>query len=55
MAGNGLQGFQKPIKEDSFVVDGMGALGTAHTERGLTYYEVELSGHECVVVRFHNG
>ena len=47
-AGNGLQGFQTPIKNDSFVVDGMGALGNVHTERGLTYYEVALSGHMCV-------
>ncbi|KAL6304126.1 Alpha/Beta hydrolase protein [Sparassis latifolia] len=43
--GNGLQGFQTPIANDSFIVDGVGALGTSHTERGLTYYEVELSGH----------
>ncbi|KAI0666135.1 alpha/beta-hydrolase [Trametes maxima] len=45
MTWNGKQGFHNPIKEDSFVVDGMGALGTAHTERGLSYVEVELSGH----------
>ncbi|KAF5374390.1 hypothetical protein D9758_004607 [Tetrapyrgos nigripes] len=46
MTWNGLQGFQTPIKNDSFVVDEMGVpLGTAHTERGLTYYEVSLSGH----------
>ncbi|CDO76356.1 hypothetical protein BN946_scf185011.g20 [Trametes cinnabarina] len=45
MTWNGLQGFQKPIKEDSFIVDGMGALGTAHSERGLAYFEVALSGH----------
>ncbi|KAJ7667096.1 alpha/beta-hydrolase [Mycena rosella] len=42
---NGLQGFQTPIANDSFLVDGMGALGTAHTERGLTFLEVALSGH----------
>ncbi|KAJ7618473.1 alpha/beta-hydrolase [Roridomyces roridus] len=45
MTWNGLQGFQTPIANDSFIVDGVGALGTTHTERGLTYYEVELSGH----------
>ncbi|PPQ88899.1 hypothetical protein CVT25_009134 [Psilocybe cyanescens] len=45
MTWNGLQGFQKPIANDSFLVDGVGALGTTHTERGLTYFEVELSGH----------
>ncbi|KAI0771695.1 alpha/beta-hydrolase [Trametes elegans] len=45
MTWDGKQGFQTPIQNDSFVVDGMGALGTAHSERGLTYYEVALSGH----------
>ena len=48
--GGGKQGFQTPIKNDSFVVDGMGALGQTHTERGLTYYEVALSGHMCVLL-----
>lgn len=46
--GNGQQGFQEPIQPDSLIVDGMGALGTAHSERGLTYFEVALSGHMCV-------
>jgi len=45
MTWGGLQGFQTPIEEDSFVVDGFGALGTVHSERGLTFYEVALSGH----------
>ncbi|KAI9059042.1 alpha/beta-hydrolase [Trametes sanguinea] len=45
MTWNGKQGFQLPIQNDSFVVDGMGALGTTHTERGLTFFEVALSGH----------
>ncbi|KAF9558385.1 alpha/beta-hydrolase [Agrocybe pediades] len=45
MTWHGQQGFQTPIANDSFLVDGIGALGTTHTERGLTYYEVELSGH----------
>ncbi|KJA21602.1 hypothetical protein HYPSUDRAFT_140376 [Hypholoma sublateritium FD-334 SS-4] len=45
MTWGGLQGFQTPIANDSFIVDGVGALGTTHTERGLTYFEVELSGH----------
>ncbi|KAI0751809.1 alpha/beta-hydrolase [Daedaleopsis nitida] len=45
MTWNGQQGFQTPIQTDSFVVDGMGALGQTHTERGLTYFEVALSGH----------
>ncbi|KAG0697100.1 Alpha/Beta hydrolase protein [Suillus ampliporus] len=45
MTWNGLQGFQTPIANDSFIVDGVGAYGTMHSERGLTYYEVPLSGH----------
>lgn len=48
MTWDGLQGFQTPIANDSFIVDGVGALGTTHTERGLTYFEVELSGHMYV-------
>ena len=50
-AGNGFQGFQTPIQNDSFIVDGMGALGQTHTERGLTYFEVALSGHMYVALR----
>ncbi|KAG6873608.1 hypothetical protein C0995_013981 [Termitomyces sp. Mi166 len=42
---NGQQGFQTPIANDSFIVDGVGALGNTHNERGLTYVEVQLSGH----------
>ncbi|KAG1740198.1 Alpha/Beta hydrolase protein [Suillus paluster] len=45
MTWNGLQGFQMPIANDSFIVDSVGAYGTMHSERGLTYYEVSLSGH----------
>ncbi|KAG1897584.1 Alpha/Beta hydrolase protein [Suillus fuscotomentosus] len=45
MTWNGLQGFQTPIADDSFIVDGVGAFGTMHSERGLTYFEVVLSGH----------
>ena len=48
MTWNNMQGFQTPIADDSFIVGDIGALGTTHTERGLTYYEVELSGHMCV-------
>ncbi len=47
--GNGQQGFQTPIKEESFIVENMGALGNVHSERGLTYYEVALSGHMYVL------
>ncbi|KZT35222.1 alpha/beta-hydrolase [Sistotremastrum suecicum HHB10207 ss-3] len=39
------QGFQNAPKLDSFIVDGMGAMGTVQLERGLTYIEVVLSGH----------
>ncbi|KIK82033.1 hypothetical protein PAXRUDRAFT_832445 [Paxillus rubicundulus Ve08.2h10] len=45
MTWNGLQGFQTPILDDSFIVDDVGAFGSMHSERGLTYYEVVLSGH----------
>ncbi|KAJ7083107.1 hypothetical protein B0H15DRAFT_427938 [Mycena belliarum] len=45
MTWNGLQGFRTPIADDSFVIDGVGSLGTARTERGLSFFEVELSGH----------
>lgn len=45
MTWNGLQGFQTPITQDSFIVDGVGAYGTMHSERGLTYYEIASSGH----------
>ncbi|KDQ52024.1 hypothetical protein JAAARDRAFT_40628 [Jaapia argillacea MUCL 33604] len=45
MTWNGKQGFQTPIQNDSFIVPGMGAMGTAHSERGLTYFEIVLSGH----------
>ncbi|KXN88358.1 Carboxypeptidase cpdS [Leucoagaricus sp. SymC.cos] len=45
MTWNGKQGFQTSIANDSFLVDGVGALGNAHSERGLTYFEVALSGH----------
>lgn len=44
--GGGKQGFQSPIVDDSFLVDGVGALGTMQSERGLTYIEVKLAGHE---------
>ncbi|KAG1800316.1 Alpha/Beta hydrolase protein [Suillus plorans] len=36
---------QTPIANDSFILDGVGAYGSMHSERGLTYYEVALSGH----------
>ncbi|PVG01434.1 alpha/beta-hydrolase [Serendipita vermifera] len=41
----GKQGFQKELKKDSFIIDGIGAYGNMQSERGLTYYEVSLTGH----------
>ena len=40
-----MQGFQSPIVQDSFVVDGVGALGNKQSERNLTYVEISLAGH----------
>ncbi|CUA67083.1 hypothetical protein RSOLAG22IIIB_07169 [Rhizoctonia solani] len=45
MTWNGKQGFQTPIQNESFVIEGFGILGRAHQERNLTYVEVDLSGH----------
>jgi carboxypeptidase D len=45
MTWGGKQGFQKPIVDDSFLVDGMGAMGTSQLERKLAYVEIVLSGH----------
>lgn len=45
MTWGGAQGFQQPIANDSFIVDGIGAYGTSHTERGLTYVEMVITGH----------
>lgn len=45
MTFGGLQGFQTPIQPESFSISGFGAIGTAHTERKLTYVEVNLAGH----------
>jgi len=45
MTWGGAQGFQTPIAPDSFIIDGFGASGVSHQERGLAYYEVVLCGH----------
>ncbi|KAF8335892.1 alpha/beta-hydrolase [Cantharellus anzutake] len=45
MTWGGLQGFQTPIVEESFVIKGFGAIGNLHQERNLTYVEVNLAGH----------
>ncbi|KAF9040776.1 Alpha/Beta hydrolase protein [Panaeolus papilionaceus] len=45
MTWNGMQGFRKPIETDSFILDNVGAFGNMHQERGLTYYEIVLTGH----------
>ncbi len=36
MTWNGLQGFQTPIEDESFLVENMGTFGNMHIERGLT-------------------
>lgn len=43
--GNEKQGFQTPHLLDSFIVDGVGAMGNLQSERGLTYVEIVLAGH----------
>ncbi|KAN0139502.1 Alpha/Beta hydrolase fold [Lactarius tabidus] len=43
--GCGEQGFQTAPVPDSFIVDGVGAFGTVQSERGFTFYEVEITGH----------
>ena len=45
LQGYGKQGFQQAAKPDSFIVEGVGAVGTVQNERKLGYYEVVLSGH----------
>lgn len=55
MTWNGLQGFQQKPSDEFFVpyhddqslstLAGAGVFGTTHTERGLTWVEVSLSGH----------
>ncbi|KAI9784285.1 MAG: hypothetical protein M1839_002346 [Geoglossum umbratile] len=55
MTWNGMQGFQSEPKDEFFVpyhVDvslstmaGAGVMGTTHTERGLTWVTIQLSGH----------
>ncbi|CAD6567715.1 MAG: hypothetical protein CYPHOPRED_002019 [Cyphobasidiales sp. Tagirdzhanova-0007] len=42
---NGMQGFQTPIETENLILPGMGSMGNMHTERGLLYAEVALSGH----------
>jgi hypothetical protein len=43
--GGGAQGFQKAPIPDSFILNGVGAAGTVQSERGLTLYELPLTGH----------
>ena len=55
MTFGGLQGFQKPVTEDFYVpyhkeyqhstIAAAGVMGKTHTERGLTFVEINLSGH----------
>ena len=64
MTWNGKQGFQSAPSAEFFVpyhidysmstLAGAGVFGTTHTERGLTFVEVSLSGHSkfCRLARF---
>ncbi|KAH9963660.1 Alpha/Beta hydrolase protein [Russula compacta] len=45
MTWGGKQGFRSAPRPDSFVIDRVGALGTVQSERGLTLYEVPITGH----------
>lgn len=55
MTFNGAQGFQSPPTDDFFVphheeaslstLAGEGVFGKTHTERGLTWVEINLAGH----------
>jgi len=45
MTWSGSQGFQKAPIPESFILDGVGAAGTVQSERGLTFYELPLTGH----------
>lgn len=54
MTWSGKQGFQtKPSSPFYVPYDGQGNLGVVHTERKLTYIEVELAGH--MVPQFQPG
>jgi carboxypeptidase D len=43
--GGGEQGFQNAPVPDSLILDGVGAFGTVQSERGLTLYELPITGH----------
>ncbi|KAF7523247.1 hypothetical protein G7054_g11821 [Neopestalotiopsis clavispora] len=55
MTWHGVQGFQTPVEDDFFVpyhadaslstLAGAGIMGRTHTERGLTFFDVDISGH----------
>lgn len=45
MTWGGAQGFQKAPIPDSFILNSVGAAGTVQSERGLTFYELPLTGH----------
>lgn len=40
LLGHGLQGFQTPIQDESFIVEGVGSFGNMHTERGFNKHIV---------------
>lgn len=61
----GLQGFIHPIEDDFYVpyhdnrqlstMAGAGVMGKTRTERGLTFYSVDLSGHMSMKIFLHRG
>ena len=62
MTWNGDQGFQKKPNDPFYVpyhddvslatLAGSGVLGTTHTERGLTWVSVDISGHSKSTIFF---
>jgi len=55
MTWGGKQGFQSPVEDDFYVpyhtdyqtasLAGAGIMGKTHTERGLTFFHISISGH----------
>lgn len=49
MTWNGMQGFQTPIEDESFLVDNMGVFGNTHNERGLTCEFILFLSNSCLL------
>jgi len=45
MTWNHDQGFRHAPRQGSFILDGVGSFGTVQSERGLTFYELPITGH----------